>query len=74
MIAMTLDFRGTWQVERDGGNSNHSLRVIFAGSEELARAKFAKLKEALRQGEVRLTDPSGNVVDRCFAPRLRTRW
>jgi hypothetical protein len=25
----------------------------------------------LRQGEVRLLDPTGKIVDRCWAPRAR---
>jgi len=65
----------TWKVERWGGNSNHKRRIVFRGKPDAARAKFHKIREALRQGLVELIDESnGAILDRCWAPRLRTRW
>lgn len=63
-----------WKVERHSGRDNAPRRVIRYVSETFARRRFQKIKTDLRQGEVKLIDPDGNVVDSCWAPRLRTRW
>jgi hypothetical protein len=63
-----------WKVERWGGTSRYPRRVVFIGSEDKARAVYAKLYRALRQGTVELIDGKGEVIDRAWAPRLRTRW
>ncbi len=63
-----------FQVERWGGQRNKPARVVFIGSEDKARAKYAKIAEALRQGTVRLYDDGGTVVKQDFGPSLRTRW
>lgn len=64
-----------WIIERHSGRDNMAPRFIRCVSETHARKRFLKMKEAaLRQGEVRLIDPDGKVIDSCWAPRLRTRW
>jgi hypothetical protein len=37
-------------------------------------AKYAKLHADMRQGTVELIDGDGEIIDRAWAPRLRTRW
>lgn len=66
---------GLWTVDRHSGKDN-SPRMVkkITNDEEAARTKFKQISESLRQGDVRLLDPAGNVVERTWAPRLRTRW
>jgi hypothetical protein len=69
----TMDI-GDWIVERHSGRDGMARRVVVSTrNENRARERFAKIKTDLRQGEVTLTDPAGTVVDRCWAPRARTR-
>lgn len=64
-----------WTVDRHSGRDQDERRVRKTGeSEEAVRPTFDKIKRDLRQGEVRLLNPAGDVVDRAWAPRLRTRW
>lgn len=66
---------GQWTVDRHSGRDNDPVRVKLATDDEAkARAKFQKLRIGLRQGEVCLWSPSGECIDRAWAPRLRSRW
>jgi hypothetical protein len=62
-----------WTVKRWSGRDSDLPGVRFTGSEEKARAKYAKLYQGLRQGTVELIDSNGEVMDGAWAPRLRTR-
>jgi len=62
-----------WKVERWGGNQNHKRRVVFIGSEDLARERWEKEHIKLRQGVVELVDDDGKTIKRSWAPRARTR-
>jgi hypothetical protein len=59
-----------WTVMRWSGRDSK----VFSGSEDKARAKYAKLYQAMRQGAVELIDGEGKTMDRAWVPRLRTRW
>lgn len=63
-----------WTVWRHGGRSGDEWRCVARGSEAECREQYRRLFVAMRQGGVELRDPSGEVVDRAWAPRLRTRW
>jgi hypothetical protein len=64
----------TWKVQRWSGRRSDGFRTAYEGEDAAkARAKFKKIGDALRQGEVRLVYPSG-TVESMFAPNLRTRW
>jgi hypothetical protein len=63
-----------WTVMRWSGRDRETPRKVFAGIEEKARAKYAKLYRDMRQGMIELMDGDGKTVDRAWAPRLRTRW
>ena len=54
----------SWTVERWGGNANHKRRVVFIGSENLARERYQKIYTDLRQGIVELFDDEGRSVKR----------
>ena len=62
----------TWKVERWGGNANHNRRVVFLGSEDKAREKYAAVYRDLRQGVVELVDPAGQTVKRFGVGRGRS--
>jgi hypothetical protein len=64
----------SWKVESWGGQDRYPRRLRFIGSEDLAREKFAEIREWMRQGYVELVDEDGKIVERVWAPRLRTRW
>jgi hypothetical protein len=64
----------SWKVERWGGTDRYPRRVVFIGSEDKAREKYAKVYRTMRQGTVELLDGKGETIDRAWAPRLRTRW
>lgn len=67
--------QGYWNVLRHGGRRTDRWRLVeFAASEAYAREVYSRAAAALRQGEVRLVDPTGRVAERRWAPRLRTRW
>lgn len=63
-----------WRVLRHSGRSGDSFREVFAGVEAKARARYARLATALRQGAVRLISPDGSIEASASVPRLRTRW
>lgn len=69
-----MELQQAWKVDRHSGRDHDVYRVKFTGDETRARKRFAKIKEDLRQGEVRLWDADGNLIDSTWAPRLRTRW
>jgi hypothetical protein len=58
---------------RWSGRNGDAPRVKFKGTEEKARAEYAKIYKAMRQGTVELFDGDCKIVDRSWAPRLRTR-
>jgi hypothetical protein len=62
-----------WTVKRWSGRDGDAPRVRFRGTEEKARAEYAKLYKAMRQGTVELFDGNGEIIDRSWAPRLRKR-
>lgn len=62
----------SWQVERWGGNRNHERRIVFVGSEQLARMWFQRVYEDLRQGIVALINDKGETVERYGAGRGRS--
>ena len=64
----------TWTVMRWSGRDGDAPQVQFTGTEEMARAEYAKLHEAMHQGFVELVNDNGKTVKRGWAPRLRTRW
>jgi hypothetical protein len=63
-----------WTVMRWSGRDSNAPRKVFSGSEDKARAKYAKLYQAMRQGAVELINGEGKTMDRAWAPGLRTRW
>ena len=63
-----------WTVIRWSGRTSDVPRKVFAGTEEKARARYAKLYREMRQGNVELFDGDGKAIDRAWAPRLCTRW
>lgn len=64
-----------WTVDRHSGRNYDERRVRKTGASEAdVRPAFEEIKRDLRQGEVRLLNPAGEVVDSAWAPRLRTRW
>ena len=63
-----------WTVMRWSGRDGETPRVRFKGTEEKARAEYAKLYKAMRRGTVELFDGDGKIMDRSWAPRLRSRW
>ena len=63
-----------WTVERHGGRKADAWRNVFAGDETGARTAYEYWRTAIRQGGVELRDPERRVVQRVWAPRLRTRW
>ena len=66
---------GKWTVDRHSGRDRDHVRVrLVTDDETKARAKFQRLKDELRQGEVRLWRPDGTEADSVWAPRLRSRW
>lgn len=71
---MADSISGTWQVERWGGKPSHKARVIFLGSEDLARAAYDKAYDKMRDGAVRLFNDKGGLVKRgnaCGCSRRR---
>jgi Domain of unknown function (DUF5348) len=66
--------RKRWTVMRWSGRDCDAPRVRFVGTPDKARAKYTKLHEVMRQGGVELIDADGKIVERAWAPRLRTRW
>jgi hypothetical protein len=63
---------GNWIVDRHGGRYSDTRKVRATGPDESSvRPVFETIKHDLRQGEVRLLDPTGKIVDRCWAPRAR---
>lgn len=65
---------GQWMVTRWGGLDRWPSRVVFLGSEDLARKRYAKEAEKMRQGKVELVNGQGATEDLQWAPRLRSRW
>ena len=63
-----------WTVKRWSGRNGDALRVKFRGTEQKARAEYAKLYKAMRQGTVELFVRNGEIMDRSWVPRLRSRW
>jgi hypothetical protein len=63
-----------WTVKQWSGRNGDAPRVKFRGTEEKARAEYAKLYKAMRQGTVELFDVDGNIMDRSWAPRKPRRW
>jgi hypothetical protein len=55
---------GQWQVERWGGKPSHKTRVIFIGSEFMARAHYKDAAWKLRDGTATLLNSKGEVVER----------
>lgn len=52
---------GSWTVERHGGRVSDAWRVCAWGTELDAGECFAKLQGVVRQGGIRIVDPSGAV-------------
>jgi hypothetical protein len=67
-----------WTVKRHSGNGSPDddglWKERFAGEEDKAREKYAKIKEAMRQGGVRLIRPDGTIALEQHEPRLMKRW
>lgn len=63
-----------WQVLRHGGMASNRWRVVIDGDEQKCRKVYDALVVSLRQGGIRLVDPTGEVKESASAPRLRTRW
>jgi hypothetical protein len=62
-----------WTVKRWSGRDSDAARKVFAGTEEKARAEYAKLYKAMRQGTVELFDGNGEIIDRRWAPQKPKR-
>jgi hypothetical protein len=73
MTEITREFiANPWIVDRHGGRYSDTYKVRAVGPDEASvRPVFDKIKRDLRQGEVRLLDPTGKIVDRCWAPCAR---
>ncbi len=68
-----------WTVRRHSGRGSGPSREAswverFKGPEDKARAKYAKISAAMRQGGVRLLRPDGTIDSERHEPRVRTRW
>lgn len=63
-----------WQVWRWSGRVAQGYRIEYAGPHDKAAVRYRKIAVELRQGEVRLVNPAGEIVARQSAPALRTRW
>ncbi len=66
---------GNWIVERWSGRSADQYKTTLETNDEgKARAIYLIEAEKMRQGGVRLRNPTGVLIEGCFAPRLRSRW
>lgn len=63
-----------WTVQRHSGRRDGTWREAARGPETRARARYASIREQLRQGGVRLVAPHGVTIESTGAPMLRTRW
>jgi len=69
-----------FQVRRHGGRSVDNWRCVLSTQDEKrAIDHYNKLHETMRQGGVELArsidgEATWEVLQRCRAPRLRTRW
>jgi hypothetical protein len=69
-----MDGEKQFKVIRFSGRYPHKPRTVYEGDGITARSKFNKIKEDLRQGEVRLIYPSGKTIEVVTAPNLRSKW
>ncbi len=76
MTIMTVPERPLlYRVYRYGGRSGDEWRMVAKSKDQgTALMRYKRIAGKLRQGGVRLTAPTGYILNSTWAPRLRTQW